>query len=70
MRKRDGREAAIRKAGADHIRNNLNNPVPAYVAADGPKALKAAGADADGMSPMRYRATQALGRPHRHKTSR
>ena len=48
VHKHDGRETAIRMADRDEIRNNLDNPVPAYMAADGPKALKAAGATADG----------------------
>jgi 5,10-methylenetetrahydromethanopterin reductase len=48
MHEHDGRETAVRMADGDQIRNNLDNPVPAYMAADGPKALKAVGANADG----------------------
>lgn len=48
MHKHDGRETAIRMTDSDQIRNNLENPVPAYMAADGPKALKTAGAHSDG----------------------
>ncbi|HJT91787.1 MAG TPA: LLM class flavin-dependent oxidoreductase [Mycobacterium sp.] len=48
MHKHDGRETAVRMTDSDQIRNNLDNPVPAYMAADGPKALKTAGAHADG----------------------
>lgn len=44
----DGRETAIRMADRDQIRNNLDNPIPTYMAADGPKALNAVGAAADG----------------------
>ena len=48
MHKHEDHVTAIRMADADQIRNNLDHPVPAYMAADGPKALKAVGAKADG----------------------
>ena len=43
-----GRDTAIRMANEDHIRNNIENPVPVYMAADGPRAFEAAGEIADG----------------------
>lgn len=44
----EGQETVIRFTNADDIRSNLENPVPIYMAADGPKALKVAGEVADG----------------------
>lgn len=48
MHTHEKRETAIRIADSGQIRNNLDNPVPAYMAADGAQALEAAGACADG----------------------
>lgn len=43
-----GRETLIRVANEELIRNNAENPIPMYMAADGPAALKTTGAAADG----------------------
>jgi 5,10-methylenetetrahydromethanopterin reductase len=48
MHTHEKRETAIRIVDSGQIRNNLDNPVPAYMAADGPQALEVAGACADG----------------------
>ena len=43
-----GTTTAIRLCDTTAVRNNLEHPVPAYMAADGPKAMEAMAADADG----------------------
>ena len=43
-----GRENIVRMANKDHIRVNIENPIPVYIAADGPRALQATGEIADG----------------------
>lgn len=49
VRHRHGRqESSIRVANPEYLGNNLENPIPIYLAADGPLALKAAGEHAEG----------------------
>lgn len=43
-----GRHTQVRSANSDFVRNNLENPVPIYFAADGPKAFRATAEVADG----------------------
>lgn len=43
-----GRDTVIRMVNDDHIRNNAENPVPVYMAAEGDRAFEVAGDTADG----------------------
>jgi 5,10-methylenetetrahydromethanopterin reductase len=48
MHNHGGKTTAIRLGDTAAVRNNLEHPIPAYMAADGPKALEVTATDADG----------------------